>query len=238
MKALKRLLTLTPLLLFCVSMTDAQTMSLDQWNKEAQTNIRLIPKYGHAQKSEAQNKADKDFIETALAQDTTNRKASDRFIRLGFKYLHSDIKIAMYRFNQAYLLDSTNSDIYWGFAAVYMVLADYARAEQQFVEGLAVNPNNTHLLTDYGTYFLMQYYGLTSQDSTAALANLEHGINNLLKSYALDSKDQNTSFKLSLCYLIKGDCNNAQKYYNICKSLGGQPVTEEFIKDLLSKCGQ
>ena len=142
----------------------------------------------------------------------------------------------MYRFNQAYLLDSTNTDIYWGFGAVYMTLGDYSKAEKQYLEGLAINPDNTHLLTDYGTYFMAQYYGLQPIDKKGALTNLEKAIDYLTKSYNLDPKDQNTTFKLSICYWNKGDSDNAWKYYDICKELGGQPITEDYTKDLMKKC--
>ena len=231
---MKQILTLT--ILFFASTVFGQQMTLEQWNEEAKTNIRLLPKYGHAQKTEAQKHSDKEFIETALKQDTTNRKASDHLISLGFKYLYRDIKTAIYRFNQAYLLDSTNTDIYWGFGGVYMTLGDYAKAEQQYKEGLAINPNNTHLLTDYGTYFMAQYYGLQPIDEKNALTNLENAITYMLQSYKLDPTDQNTTFKLSICYWNKGDCDNAWKYYDICKELGGQPITEDYTKDLKKKC--
>jgi tetratricopeptide (TPR) repeat protein len=213
-----------------------QQMTLKQWDEEAKTNIRLLPKYGYAQKTEGQKKSDQEFIETTLQQDSTHRIASDHLISLGFNYLYRDIKTAMYRFNQAYLLDSTNTDIYWGFGAVYMTLGDYARAEKQYLEGLAINPGNTHLLTDYGTYFMAQYYGLQAIDQKGALTNLDTAIVYLLKSYQLDATDQNTTFKLSVCYWNKGDCDNAWKYYDICKTLGGQPITEDYTKDLKKKC--
>ena len=157
-------------------------------------------------------------------------------ISLGFKYLYRDIKTAMYRFNQAYLLDSTNTDIYWGFGGVYMTLGDYAKAEKQYQEGLEINPSNTHLLTDYGTYFMAQYYGLQPIDEKGALTNLESAITYMVKSYQLDPTDQNTTFKLSICYWNKGDCDNAWKYYDICKALGGQPITEDYTNDLKKKC--
>ena len=52
--------------------------------------------------------------------------ASDYLIKLGFNYMYKrDLKTAMYRFNQAYLLDSTNSDIYWGYGAIYMTLGNF-----------------------------------------------------------------------------------------------------------------
>jgi len=219
-----------------VSEVMGQQMTSEKWDEEAKTNIRLLPKYGQAQKTEAQKNSDKEFIETALKKDSTNRKASDHLISLGFQYLYRDIKTAMYRFNQAYLLDSTNTDIYWGFGGVYMTLGDYAKAEKQYQEGLAINPNNTHLLTDYGTFFMAQYYGLQPIDEKGALTNLESAITYMVKSYQLEPIDQNTTFKLSICYWNKGDCDNAWKYYDICKALGGQPITEDYTKDLKKKC--
>jgi Tfp pilus assembly protein PilF len=209
---------------------------LDEWNEQAKTNIRLLPKYGNIPKTEGQKDADKEFIETTLKQYPSNRKASDHLIELGFKYLYRDIKTAMYRFNQAYLLDSTNTDIFWGYAGVYMTLGDYQKAQQQYTEGLMIDPKNTHLLTDYGTYFMAQYYALQLIDKKNALANLDSALNYLTKSYQLDTKDQNTTFKLSICYYQKKDCKNAWKYYDECMSLGGQPITEEFTKDLKEQC--
>jgi len=227
---------LTSIILLFTSSVIGQQMTLEQWNEDAKTNIRLLPKYGYAQKTEAQKKLDKEFIETALKQDTTNRKASEHFISLGFKYLYRDIKTAMYRFNQAYLLDSTNTDIYWGFGGVYMTLGDFTKAEEQYKAGLAINPSNSHLLTDYGTYFMVQYYIIQPIDPQKALTNLDNAIKYMQQSFKLDPTDQNTTFKLSVCFWNKGDCDNAWKYYDICKTLGGQPITEDYTSELNKKC--
>lgn len=213
-----------------------QGISIRQWNEEAKTNIRLLPKYGHIAKTEAQREADKEFIATALQQDSTRRKASDHLVQLGFKYLYGDIKTAMYRFNQAYLLDSTNTDIYWGFGGVYLTLGDYARAAEQYQEGLRIDPRNTHLLTDYGTYFMAQYYGLQPVDPKSASANLDSALLYMNRSYQLDASDPNTAFKLSACYFNKGDCDKAWTYYDACQALGGQPITEAYTKDLKKAC--
>jgi tetratricopeptide (TPR) repeat protein len=235
---------LTLIISFFTLTTFGQQMTSEQWEEEAKTNIRLLPKYGHVEKTEAQKKSDQEFIETVLKQDSSNRKASDHMISLGFKYLNRDIKTAMYRFNQAYLLDSTNTDIYWGFGGVYMTLGLYSKAENQYKEGLAINPNNTHLLTDYGTNFLAQYYPMQMMPKNDYVKNpkeeaiklLDSAITYMTKSYQIDMKDQNTTFKLSICYWNKGDCDNAWKYYNICQELGGQPITEDYTNDLKKKC--
>lgn len=60
----------------------------------------------------------------------------------------------MYRFNQAFLLDSTNSDIYWGYGAVYFMLNRLDLAREQYKTGLNMDPENTRILTDYGTSYM------------------------------------------------------------------------------------
>jgi len=211
-------------------------MTLEQWNEEAKTNIRLLPMYGHVTKTAEQKAADNEFIETTLKQYPTNQKASEHLIGLGFRYLFNDIKTAMYRFNQAYLLDSSNTDIYWGYGGVYMMLGDLDNAQTQYLTGLAINSKNTHLLTDYGNYFMSQYYALETPDDTKASILLDSAINYLSESYQLDKKDPNTTFKLSICYYQKKDCKNAWRYYEECKLVGGQPITEDFTKALTELC--
>ncbi len=213
-----------------------QQVTLDEWNKEAKTDIRLLPKYGYAVKTEEQKNTDKEFIETTLKSIPDKRQASNHLIELGFKYLYNDLKTAMYRFNQAYLLDSTNTNIFWGYGAIYMTLGDYKKAQQEYLEGLLINSQNTHLLTDYGTYFMNQYYVLQPVNDKDALTNLDSAVNYMTKSYQIDSKDQNTTFKLSVCYYQKKDCDNAWKYYNECAALGGQPISDDFTKALKEQC--
>ncbi len=216
------------LVIFCLFMlltstVVAQQMTLSEWNEQAKSDIRYLPKYGHAKKSAGQIEADSNFIRETLPQFAGRRLASEHLVELGFKYLYHDVKTAMFRFNQAYLLDSTNSDIYWGFGAVYMVLEDYPKAKVQYEEGLSYDPVNTRMMTDYGTYFMIQ----DKPDSA---------IQYMTRSYKLDSTNQNTSFKLSACYYYKGDCKNAVYFYEKCKSLGGQPLSKEFTDALQAKC--
>ena len=219
-------------------MTDslAQQISLEQWNEESKTNTRLLPKYGHIPKTQSQIDSDNRFIESILKTDSTHKAASEHLVNLGFKYLYRDIKTAMYRFNQAYLLDSTNSNIYWGYGAVYFTLGDYARAKEQYLIGLNKDPENSNLLTDYGTYFLGQYYFLEPIEKNNAKENLDSAVVYLRRSFNQNPKNQVTLFKLSIVYWLKSECSLAWRYYELCKSLGGDPITEEFTQDLKSKC--
>ena len=232
---------LRTILIFISVTAFGQQMQVSPLEEEAKTNKRLLPRYGLLPKSESEVAADKDFVTDIMKQSQFNgdyRAASDHLIELGFNYLYrGDLRTAMYRFNQAYLLDSTNVEIYWGYGAFYMTLGNYEEGKKQYSQGLSIDPNNKHLLTDYGTYFMSQYYGLIDAGHESdALKNLESAISYLDKSFKVDNKDQNTNYKLSICYWLKGDCGKAWQFYDKCKELGGQPITEEYTADLKKKC--
>ena len=214
---------LMALFVFSAGTLRAQQTALEQWNAEAKTNIRCLPKYGYATKTPDLLAIDSVFIHKTLADFPNPRAASAELIRLGFHYLYQNLLTAMYRFNQAYLLDSTNSDIYWGYGGVYMVLEDYPRAREQYLEGLARDSGNTRILTDFGLYFMLQ-------------DKLDSALQFFSKSYRLDSTNQSTLVKLAVCYYYLEDCKNALYYYQQCKALGGQQISQEFAEAIEKKC--
>jgi len=223
--------------------------SFDKWEEDSKTNKRLLPRYGHLQKTETEINADSSFTKQIMSQPQfkTRREASNHLIGLGFQYYYRpDLKTAMYRFNQAYLLDSTNTDIFWGYGAIYMALEQYGLAKKQYEDGLAIDSTNTHLMTDLATYFMGQFYSVNQmpkndiiKDPKAqARVNMDSAIFQLNKSYRLNPKDVNTVYKLSICYWNFDNCKNAWKHYNEAVALGGQPITEEYTKDLKNRCKQ
>jgi tetratricopeptide (TPR) repeat protein len=234
-------------LLFLLTHAAFAQPSFDDWETESKTNKRLLPQYGHLVKSPDEVRSDSAFINKimALPQSKTRREASNHLIELGFQYYYRpDLKTAMYRFNQAYLIDSTNTDIFWGFGAIYMALGRYDLAKIQYEEGLRIDPNNTHLITDLATYYMEQYYLMEHMPKNDIVKNskeqareyMDSAIVFLTKSYKLDAKDVNTVYKLSICYLNIHECGNAWKYYKEAVILGGAPITKEYTDDLKKQC--
>lgn len=211
----------------------AQQISYDDWKQQALQDIRLLPEYGHAVKTPGQIAADKELIATELRENGTPRKASDALIKVGFSYLYKgDLKTAMYRFNQAYLLDPNNENIYWGFGAVYGTFGDYAVALEQYDKGLKINPNSAILLTDKATIYFVSF----QHEQVADESKLGTALALLNKSFAIDPNSENTAFKLSVCYFLTGDCKNARKFYDVCNKLGGTPITSQYTAALNSQC--
>lgn len=242
---MKSLLFTTISLIFTIA--SLAQPAFDKWEAESKINKRLLPRYGHIPKTVQEIKSDSDYVKQILAlpQFKNRREASNHMIGLGFNYYYRpDFKTAMYRFNQAYLLDSTNTDIFWGYGAIYMAFGQYELARTQYSIGLSIDSTNTHLLTDMGTYFMEQYFvvalmpenDMVKEPKAEAKRYMDSALHYLTKSYLLDTKDVNTTYKLSICYWNIEDCNNAWKYYDLTIALGGRPITEEYTKDLKKRC--
>lgn len=209
----------------------AQQMSYKEWQEQAKTEIRLLPEYGNVTKTQGQIEADQKLIEAEVKQEGTHRKASDHLITLGFNNLYSgDLKSAMYRFNQAWLLDPKNANVFWGYGAIYFTFNDTEQALKQYAKGLTLDPYSSNILTDKASIYMSIFANKGSSDY------LNKAIDLFNKSYNIDPSNQNTSFKLSAAYYYKRDCVNAQKFYNFCMKLGGQPITQEYTDALKKMC--
>lgn len=82
--------------------------------------VNLYPMYGYAQKSPDLINDDNKFINNALEICKCSKQEASKLVSdLGWSYFkQGNSEIANKRFNQAYLLDSTNYLIYWGFGVV------------------------------------------------------------------------------------------------------------------------
>jgi tetratricopeptide (TPR) repeat protein len=211
----------------------AQQITYQQFVEDAKTKINLQPEYGNVPKPKDMQQEDNTFIAEAIKADTTMQKASDHMVRLGFSYLYrGDMETAMKRFNQAWLLNPKNENVYWGYGAVYGTFGDYPSAIVQLDKGLIINPNSSVILTDKATLYFIQY----QQDQDQTKLNTALGLLN--KSYSIDANNVNTTYKLSICYFLDKDCGNAWKFYDISQKLGGQPIAKNYTEALKKACAR
>lgn len=217
---------LSSLLFICFTIFSfGQNMTYEEWQTQAKTNIRLLPEYGGVKKSKEQKNADKDFIELTMKSFDTKREASNNMMITGFKYLDKgDIKTAMYRFNQAYLLDSENSNIYLGYGSLFKVFQEFDLSREQYQKGIKMDENNEKLLIDYANSYLMEFY--LNKENPDYLVLLDKAIPILLEAYELEPANSNSSIKLAGAYFYKGNCEKAREYLNTAKKHGSQRFKE------------
>src|SRR5258706_14543355 len=95
------------------------------------------PMYGEVSKSDEYKKADDDFKKECLEQFKTID--SSVFVQIDHAwryYYHNDLKTAMKRFNQAWLLNPEFPDSYFGFAAIMETQGNKTEPKRFYEMGL------------------------------------------------------------------------------------------------------
>lgn len=125
---MKRLLLALPLVVCTL------TAALAGGTQSGPAPLNTLPRYGGASKSKALRKLDQQFISQSLKQYQQNRRAaSESSVSEGWSYFYaSDLTTSIKRFNQAWLLDSTNANVYYGFSACLTEQGDPAAAHRYF----------------------------------------------------------------------------------------------------------
>lgn len=228
------------LLLFtflCSSALCAQHLTYDEWIQKANIDMRLIPRFGDKLKNDAQKESDADFLRLMRAQDSIPRSASQQLVLHGFDLLRKgDLTSAMYRFNQAFLVDSTNSDIYWGYGSFFMELDRPVQAHTLYRAGLSVDSTNTHLLIGEATAYLAEHHALAATDSTAAMEPVHKALGMLEKAQRYDPRDPGLLYRLSVCHYLRGECDKARAYYLRARQAPNSQVDPGYEQRLNARC--
>lgn len=227
------------LLLCFVTNLAAQNKNYEKWISIAQEDPSLQPEYGNIEKTPKQLNSDKEFVDKLLAEYKGDKiGASNKMMELGFQYLYekSDFITSMRRFNQAFLLNPKNANIYYGYGSIYFNLGALEEARKQYDKGLRIEPNNFEILTDYGTTYLGDYYDKANSEPTKANENLNLGLEKLIQSYNINPNYPSTPYKLSIIYLYKNDCENSKKFLNLTKEIDSEIITQDYLNEFNSIC--
>lgn len=99
--------------------------------------------YGRLRKCPEQLEADRIFLHECDSLFKNREIASRYHVKRGWdNYYQQQLDVAMRRFNQAWLLDSTNADVYWGFGNLLGMKQDFHGSIRFFNTSLGLNPAN------------------------------------------------------------------------------------------------
>ena len=201
--------------------------------------INEIPMYGGGGINEVQKAANEKFIAGIKNSGISLEDGSKQAVTRGWQYLRQhDYSTSMKRFNQAWLLNPKNPDIFWGFGNWYGYQEKYDEAEKMFKLGLELKEDHSGILYDLAfTYNNQGIKVKYSKTPEGADRYFEKALPLLEKASALKPKwgDLYSTWSASLMQLKR--YSEALEKAEIGKEFGGrlEPGYIEFLKSQIKK---
>ncbi|WP_201985456.1 tetratricopeptide repeat protein [Hymenobacter rubidus] len=190
--------------------------------------INLLPMYGGFKKSRALRLADARFLADSDQRFASRKAAAAHFAEKGWEFFRKDdLSTAIKRFNQAWLLDSTNASAYWGFGVVESSRHHNTDALGYFRQSIRHDPTNHRIFVDMALSLIDRY------QTTSQVSDLEDAIS-LSQLYIANSHDTEAVIdayeRLAVAYFLKHDYVNSWKYVDSATALN--PIAVQHWKVL------
>lgn len=178
--------------------------------------------------------AEKQQQKIFLAKNTKrfkSRKAASAYYALEAKRNFNEEKMdsASYLFGRAWLMDSTNNDVYWGYGLVYGQQKSFDKALFILYRALEKDQHNPRLLTDLATSHLGRFYAESNPDDLMQSRKLlERAVH-----YSPDKAD--AYYKLAISHYYLQEYGKAWEYLHKSISKDQDMADPAFIAALLEK---
>jgi tetratricopeptide (TPR) repeat protein len=181
------------------------------------SKINLLPMYGGFKKSKALQRADADFLTYCDQNFPSRKEAAAQFAKRGWDFYYAnDYSTAVKRYNQAWLLDSTNASAYWGFGVIEGNRQNNTDALRYFQTSLRLDPTNRRVFVDMGQALISRYLVMHySPDLDVAIEKLQ--------LYLADTSDVKVTtdayMRMAVAYFFKKEYATAWKYADLTTAL-------------------
>ncbi|MEA5258621.1 hypothetical protein VB264_12565 [Arcicella aquatica] len=193
-------------------------------------NINILPMYGGVKKCKEQIEIDKDFLnECDRFFKNRNKAISHHLYRAWEYYYKNDFDTSMKRFNQAWLLDSTNADVYWGFGNILGRQLKFDESLIYFNKSLKLNAKNSKVWLSRGTSYAQMF--IKNND----IKLLNKAIDNFRISVELDNKNVEAYSQLAIAYSYYMEKDSALVFLKITDKLDPNAINSEARKFILEK---
>ncbi|MFZ5563836.1 MAG: tetratricopeptide repeat protein [Thermodesulfobacteriota bacterium] len=223
----------TSLLVGCVTSRDPMTggQPIDQ-----------IPMYGGMNRQEIPELkiADQRFIsDVSEGFNGDLKKAASYWIDIGFEYYKkNDLANAMRRFNQAWLLDAENPEVYWGFSSVLSDKQDFCEARKMADIALSKGLSKNGFLADAAIIYTgcaLTNLRLSGEEKNGYLKQSEELF---LRAYQQDENKGYVLVHWARARYAQGDYAGAWEKVKEQRKAGGTAPTEMFLSNLKQKMSE
>jgi tetratricopeptide (TPR) repeat protein len=193
------------------------------------SNLNQLPEYGRQRKCQEEIEIDNEFLFSCDSSFKDRKEAAKYYVRRAWDYYgESKLDTAMFRFNQAWMLDSTNADVYWGFGTLLGMKKQFKESIPFFEKSIKLNPSNPivfeSISKSYGQMFV--------QDTN--IVHLDKAIDYLKISISMAPNVARTYGHLTGLYIYFLQKDSALKYLAITDKLDSSAVNPE-VRQILTQ---
>lgn len=196
-----------------------------------------LPMYGSVQRTVEEKQADDEFIRAGIKGAGSREAAAKDMIMVGWEFVgEGDLKTAMKRFNQAWLLTPNSADVFFGFSHILLQQGQSDKAKEMLDKAKLLNSNLAELYYNRGYSYIRRGkfpdkaiedfnkaieinpdYSIAYNDrgnAFMAKGNTEQAISDYNKALEINPNFANPYYNLGLFYGDKGDYDKAISNYN------------------------
>lgn len=214
--------------------------------------LNEIPMFGNQPLTEKQKKSNADFVKKADGFKGGRPAAFETTLKLGWAYLYEkrDPVTAMKRFNQAWLLDPDNDEVFFAFGFLTSMQGKTDEAVLYYKQCLAINPNHPIALANLARSYKDQAYQIyLKKKSNVPDQDVKDRLTGALALYEKASRSATetgtlrlTTLEEDLSYIyyqwavaleFNGEYAKAWEKIKLARQHGGERLIEpNFIKEL------
>jgi len=202
------------------------------------TRADEVPMYGGMDRSKSpeMRAADEKFIADVTQHYGSREQASRAWVEQGFKFYQQDnLDLAMRRFNQAWLLNPANPEVYAGFGAVLFDQQKYCDAMQMMDRALALNPPSFQgIYTDAARTITLCAVNDQKLSPEARARMFARADDLYRKAVDVEPNKQYTYGSWASSYYFREQYADAWSMVAKQRAAGGKP-TEKFLAQLRAK---
>jgi tetratricopeptide (TPR) repeat protein len=174
--------------------------------------------YGNVPFTVEVQKINEDFIKLIEAKGSRESGARRAVVVAWSYYSKGDLRTAMKRFNQAWLLNPNNPEIYFGFGCISDEKNNFKEAIEMYTRAININPDYAYAYSNRG----LTYYHK---------GNTEKAIADFTKAMEIEPGHAQNYNDRAACYAMQGEFDKSWSDLQKAQELGYK-VNPEFIKDL------
>jgi tetratricopeptide (TPR) repeat protein len=193
--------------------------------KDCLEGINLLPMYGEVKKCQEQTKIDAQFLADCDKQFKNRNEAAQSYIGKAWEgFYNNDPDISMKRFNQAWLLDKNNPEIYWGFGNLMGIKHELKKSISLFEKSIKLEPHNSKVYESMATSYGQLFF------ETKNVEYLDLTVKNLKTAINLDPNNAKIYGSLTSAYAYYIQKDSLRKYIKITDKLDPKIINSEVRK--------